>query len=128
MGLIYLERVGDMAKQWEEEPDDDRDWRESPYDRDDEFDQEFDDEFDNELGENPTDPKSVSGSHSENDLDFDTCPHCREEIYEGAEQCPYCGQYITDAERTFQSRTWVYWLGIALALTISILWGFQGCR
>ena len=32
-----------------------------------------------------------------------SCPNCRADIYEDAEQCPHCGEYV---ERTATSAVW----------------------
>ena len=63
---------------------------------------------------------------SEYDLDRDDtmpCPHCRAEIYDESEQCPYCGQYITAQTSPFQSApTWmrVLFVLIILAIVLSL--------
>ncbi len=43
------------------------------------------------------------------------CPHCREEIYDDAEQCPYCRQYLSASDFEKRTPTWVV---VLIALTI----------
>ncbi len=47
------------------------------------------------------------------------CPHCRAEIYDEAEQCPYCGEFILSDARPFASKpTWVQWLFVLIVAVI----------
>ena len=53
------------------------------------------------------------------------CPHCRADIYEDAEQCPHCGEYV---ERRSTSTVWsgrpVWWIllgGLGIIATIIAL-------
>ncbi len=39
-------------------------------------------------------------------VDLVECPHCRAEIYEEAQQCPVCEQYVSDARTTRLSPFW----------------------
>lgn len=41
------------------------------------------------------------------------CPECGESIYDDAEQCPFCGQYVTIDTRSLAGRPFWY---VALAL------------
>ena len=54
------------------------------------------------------------------------CPHCRKEIYDGAEQCPYCGQYISAEDSPLEARP--LWIVIAavLCLALAIFWNWRG--
>ncbi|HVA46671.1 MAG TPA: zinc-ribbon domain-containing protein [Pirellulales bacterium] len=41
------------------------------------------------------------------------CPSCREEIYEDAEQCPYCGEYVVHSASGLSGRPlWFCALGL----------------
>jgi hypothetical protein len=44
------------------------------------------------------------------------CPHCGEDIFDEAEQCPYCHQYLTAADFKKQIPTWVI---VLIVLTIA---------
>jgi len=49
------------------------------------------------------------------------CPVCGEEIFEDAERCPYCGQYVTP--RLGGHSGWGKWLlfGLAILLISGVL-------
>ncbi len=58
------------------------------------------------------------------------CPHCRAEIYEDAEQCPYCGEYVTHSTSIWAGRPW-WWivlglLGIVAVIFVLLLLGSWG--
>lgn len=41
------------------------------------------------------------------------CPSCHEEIYEDAEQCPYCGEYVVHSSTAWEGKpTWWILLGL----------------
>lgn len=49
------------------------------------------------------------------------CPTCREEIYEEAEQCPYCGNYVVRTSTAWEGRPpWWILLG-ALGIVATII-------
>lgn len=41
------------------------------------------------------------------------CPHCGTEIYEEAEQCPVCGNYVTFGTSIWSGRP-IWWIALAL--------------
>ena len=43
------------------------------------------------------------------------CPHCGEHIFDDADQCPYCRQYISPADFRKQTPTWII---VLIILTI----------
>ncbi len=53
------------------------------------------------------------------------CENCGEEVYEDAEQCPYCGWYVTQTTSTFDGKPfWFVLLGIAgIVAVIAVLGG-----
>ncbi len=67
----------------------------------------------------------------EEDEDFDDgddtipCPHCKKQIYDGAEQCPYCGNYISEEDSPREGKpVWIIIGGVlCLAVVIMWLWG-----
>ena len=56
----------------------------------------------------------------------DSCPHCGAEVYEEAEQCPRCGEYLIRSTHPFQGRslTWIILglLGIVAVLISMFTW------
>ena len=56
------------------------------------------------------------------------CPKCGCDIYEEAEQCPLCGEYITHERPPLEGRpAWFLWLGLAgIIAVIIVLSGFAG--
>lgn len=50
------------------------------------------------------------------------CPHCGDLVYDGAEQCPSCGQYISLEDEP--RRGWAWWviLGFVLAGAVVFMW------
>jgi hypothetical protein len=71
--------------------------------QDDEFDE---DPVDEDEGSEPTYP----------------CPGCGEAVYEEADACPYCGEYLSFDNPPGPGQPWWIWLGAMLGL-IAILWG-----
>ena len=69
----------------------------------------------------------------ESDMDADEdgesateeCPHCGEEIYEGAEQCPACGMYLSAEQDPSPKRggglAWWIVLAVVGALVIAFI-------
>jgi hypothetical protein len=45
--------------------------------------------------------------------DVVTCPNCGAEVYEDAEQCPACGEWITRSTHPLSGRSWWF---VALGL------------
>ena len=54
------------------------------------------------------------------------CPHCRKLIYEQAEQCPACGQYISDEETPEKKANWIFITVVLLVLAIVLFWIMGG--
>jgi hypothetical protein len=58
------------------------------------------------------------------DDDTIPCPHCRAPVYEGAEQCPACGNYLSEEDAPpARKPLWIV-IGFALGLTVACLWAF----
>jgi hypothetical protein len=69
------------------------------------------------------------GPHDEPDeADLATCPACGAEVYEDAEQCPVCGEWITRSTHPFAGRSmWfvvIGVLGLAATIVALVLAGF----
>jgi hypothetical protein len=52
------------------------------------------------------------------------CPHCREPVYDDAEQCPHCGRYLSREDEPLPIRPWWFILGFFLALLVVYFWIF----
>jgi len=51
------------------------------------------------------------------------CPDCGAEVYEDAEQCPACGQYIVPANNALAGRP-VWWIVLGLLGAAAVIWVF----
>ncbi|HEX8202018.1 MAG TPA: zinc-ribbon domain-containing protein [Isosphaeraceae bacterium] len=49
------------------------------------------------------------------------CPECGAEVYEDAEQCPACGQYIILSTSPWRGRP-LWWILLGLAGFAAVLW------
>jgi predicted nucleic acid-binding Zn ribbon protein len=83
---------------------------------DDEFDPESPGEEDRDLMDDGDEESAV-----------EACPSCGAEIYEGADRCPHCGDWISDADRTAArpGRLWMLVL-VAILLTLVIVFSLTG--
>lgn len=52
------------------------------------------------------------------------CPHCRREILEDAERCPYCENYISREDTPPSKKPWWIILGVILCLYVIYRWTF----
>jgi zinc-ribbon domain len=50
------------------------------------------------------------------------CPHCQAPVYEGAEQCPACGIYLSEEDAPPSRKPWWLVLGAVLGLFAVYLW------
>jgi hypothetical protein len=86
------------------EPDEDDDWWKRGRSPDDEFDDE----------------------NEEDDADGETtipCPHCGEDVFDNAEQCPACGMWLIADRRPLTGRPrWFVVLGVVVALLAIATW------
>jgi hypothetical protein len=54
------------------------------------------------------------------------CPHCKKHIYEGAEQCPHCGMYVSEEDVPREAKpAWII-IGGVVCLVMVILWVWKG--
>jgi len=73
---------------------------------------EDDDDFDNE---------SWDGDDLDVEDDTITCPRCSEPVYEDAERCPSCGQYLSREEGGPRKPWWVV-AGVIGCLSMVAWW------
>jgi predicted RNA-binding Zn-ribbon protein involved in translation (DUF1610 family) len=81
---------------------------------------EDDDDGDNELEERELPDEA---DHNE-DQETHPCPHCGEEIYDDAEQCPKCGRYIGEGSSA-RKPIWLL-VGVIVCALIVLGWIFRG--
>ena len=77
-------------------------------------DQEFDD-FDDDI---PLDDEF------EDDEATDECPYCGEEIYDDANWCPYCSNYLSGEDAPRRRQPWWLVAGVIVCLAIVATWLF----
>lgn len=77
------------------------------------------DEFDD-------DPEAPQASDLDDDDDEETatepCPNCDQQIAEFAEQCPYCGEWITHAAPAASRRGLAYVIVVVLVIAAFLIW------
>ena len=56
----------------------------------------------------------------DDDLPTIACPYCRAEIFEDAEQCPVCGEYISTEDRNARHQWQPRWIVLTAALLLLI--------
>jgi len=44
------------------------------------------------------------------------CPHCRKQIHEDSERCPYCEQYLSDEEAPPNRKPWWIVIGVLVCM------------
>ena len=84
------------------------------------------DDYDEDDDLDIPDPSDMDTSDGDEDYSVNSesstspCPQCGAQVYEDAEQCPVCGQYITDEDtpRTSQPR-WVVWTAIVILIRLT---------
>ncbi|HVX10117.1 MAG TPA: hypothetical protein VHC22_02840 [Pirellulales bacterium] len=78
---------------------------------------------DNKMTDDYDDWEDPEEDSANDDDDLVRCPSCRKEIYEDAEQCPYCGDYVTRSTSPLAGRPfWFCALGlVGVAATIIYL-------
>ena len=64
----------------------------------------------------------------EGDDEDDTipCPYCRRPVYEDAERCPHCENYLSREDAPPGLKPWWIVLGLLVCLAIALGWVFLG--
>ena len=82
------------------------------------------DESDDDLDDWPDAAEDADPDES----DVVTCPKCGADVYEDAEQCPICGEWIEHSTHPFSGRAWWFVglgiVGIAVTIAVLVLAGF----
>lgn len=50
------------------------------------------------------------------------CPYCRKDVYEGAEQCPHCRQYLSSEDAPVSQKPWWIVAGAIVCLFVTYFW------
>lgn len=50
-----------------------------------------------------------------------SCPHCGEPVFEDAEQCPSCGNYLSKEDTPWSRPVWLV-VGVVICLAITLYW------
>jgi hypothetical protein len=50
------------------------------------------------------------------------CPYCRKAVYEDAERCPYCGNYLSQEDAPPAPKPWWIILGALGVLAVVAMW------
>jgi len=80
-----------------------------------ESDEDDDDEFDDNY--------LPDGVYHDDAPAMVACPYCREPVYEEAQYCPRCENYLSTEERGDRKPTWV-WVCLILATLAAVLMAF----
>jgi predicted nucleic acid-binding Zn ribbon protein len=75
---------------------------------------------DDEDDPGPDDGKDPDENDCTNSVDTEPCPHCHRPIYEQAEVCPHCGNYVSTTTNSTRKPLWIV-IGILIALAVVLL-------
>jgi hypothetical protein len=50
------------------------------------------------------------------------CPHCRREIHEDSDRCPYCERYLSKEDMPPARKPWWLIIGVAVCLYVVYRW------
>ena len=84
---------------------------------------DFEDDFEKDDGddrEGRDEDPDPSDQDDSDDTDTRSCPFCRKPVYERADVCPHCGNFITFDETAFPRKLW-FFLAVVLALAVVIM-------
>jgi hypothetical protein len=62
----------------------------------------------------------------EEDDDTIPCPYCRRPVYEDAERCPHCENYLSREDAPAGIKPWWIVIGLLVCLAIAVGWIFFG--
>jgi hypothetical protein len=84
-------------------------------------DEEDDDREDPDLAD-------MDDAESNDEVDTVECPFCGKPVYEQAELCPHCHNYISreDPAARPPRRGWVIWVGVITCLSVLAWWIYHG--
>jgi hypothetical protein len=57
----------------------------------------------------------------DDETDVAPCPTCGVDIFEDAERCPSCGEYVVQRRNAWHGKPW-WWVVLGLAGIMAVLW------
>ncbi len=81
-----------------------------------------DDWDDDEANESWSDDANEWTPEEEDDDPTTPCPHCHEPIHVESEQCPHCGQYVSEEDAPPSRKPWWIVMRAILCLFAVYLW------
>jgi hypothetical protein len=82
-----------------------------------------DDQDDASLDESEL-PDEADVGHDDDDVETEACPHCNRPVYEEAEVCPYCGNFISRARGPRRAPLWIV-VGTVICLIVVLFFCFR---
>ena len=73
---------------------------------------------DDERGDDP----DADDVHDGDSIDTVPCPYCHKPVYEQAEICPHCRNYISNEEVPDRMPRWIIIVTVVLLATILLTW------
>jgi hypothetical protein len=83
--------------------------------------EQFDDEADLHEREDPDESDAGQSDLDDDDSETFPCPYCREPVYEGADVCPHCRNFVSFADVPGR-RPWWLVAGVAVCVAIVLIW------
>lgn len=74
---------------------------------------------------NQTDWDDADFDDESDDVETLACPACGEHIYEDAQQCPHCGDYVAHASSTLADRPWWFVLVGVAGIIAFVIYSMQ---
>jgi hypothetical protein len=68
------------------------------------------------------DPEDIAWPDDDDEEPTIPCPHCRREILEDSERCPYCETYISKEDAPPARKPWWIIVGVAACLYVVYHW------
>jgi len=63
-------------------------------------------------------------AYDDDEPDTVPCPYCRREIFDDADRCPYCENYLSAEDRPAGPRSGFWAVAMVLALLAAAFWVF----
>lgn len=79
------------------------------------------DSWDDGEGDDEYDPDDAVGEERDEET-TSACPFCGEEIYEDAEWCPHCEQYLSRESAPRPPRSGWIWVGLLACFAAVLFW------